>query len=198
VEVLTLSRAEYLRVLWEADIVIGMHNGWNQWSLAAAESLACECMPLFSSEAFFPEMLRNCCTEEDWPLARRHFLFYRGQFADRLCRLLDDDGEARELAVRIARRARTFYGWERLARPWIECLDLVDQAVPPVTERSKAAAAFVRHVQQCGGCGKAELLKTRGWHVRARQIPWSRYRQHLRANVTDEVDGDGRTIYVPR
>jgi glycosyltransferase involved in cell wall biosynthesis len=197
IEVLTLSRSEYLRVLWEADIVLGTHNGWNQWSLAAVEALACECMPLFSSEAFFPEMLRNCCADDEWPLVRRLFLFYRSEFAERLSDLLDDDGEARGLTARLARRARTFYGWEQRARAWSICLDLVDAAVPPVTARSKTAAELVRHVARCGGCGKAELLRAMQWHIRTRQVPWSRYRKHLRANVADRVDAAGRTLYAP-
>jgi glycosyltransferase involved in cell wall biosynthesis len=197
IEVLSLSRSEYLQVLWEADIVLGMHNGWNQWSLAAVEAMACECMPLFSSEAFFPEMLRNCCADHEWSLVRGKFLYYRSEFVERLSDLLDDDGEARALAARLARRARSFYGWEKRAQAWSTCLDLVDASIPPVTARSKTAVALVRHVAHCGGCGKAELLRAMKWHVRTRQIPWSRYRKHLRANVADQVDAKGRTRYTP-
>jgi glycosyltransferase involved in cell wall biosynthesis len=197
VEVLDLSRPEYLRVLWEADIVLGMHNGWNQWSLAAVEALAYNCMPLFSSEAFFPEMLRNCCADDEWPLVRRLFLFYRSEFTERLSDLLDDDGEARMLTARLARRARTFYAWEQRIQAWSRCLDLVDAAVPSVTARSKTADELVRHVTRSGGCGKADLLRAMQWHIRTRQVPWSRYRKHLRANVADNIDADGRAIYAP-
>ncbi len=197
IEILALSRSEYLKVLWEADIVLGMHNGWNQWSLAAVEALACECIPLFSSETFFPEMLENCCTKEEWLDVRRLFLYYRSEFANRLSDLLDDDGEARRLAAKLARRARSFYGWDQRARVWSQCLDLVDSAIPPVTKKSRTAAALVRHVVRCNGCGKAELLRAMEWHIRTRQVPWSRYRKHLRANVQDQVDAKGRTIYHP-
>ena len=51
------TRAEYVKALWEADIVIGCHNGTNQWSMAAVEALAAECVPLFNEKSFFPEML---------------------------------------------------------------------------------------------------------------------------------------------
>src|SRR6185295_13088285 len=84
VEVCRLNRQDYLAMLWKSDIVVGLHNGSNQWSLAAVEAIAAECVPLLNQASFFPEMILAATPKSDWQSALEKYLYYRATFTKKL------------------------------------------------------------------------------------------------------------------
>ena len=179
-EVRHLDRKEYLEALWKADIVVGCHNGANQWSLAVVEAMAAECVPLLNRSSFFREMLAHVVpTHKAEAILGRH-TYFRSTFPRQLEALLDNLPEERRRFRSLASRIRKFYDWESRVGDWIECFELVDEACGSVTAKSKIIRRLVRYIRKEQHCSKAQILRYLDWHPKSRQIPWSRYRNYLR------------------
>jgi hypothetical protein len=184
IEVCHFNRKDYLKALWKADIVVGCHNGSNQWSLAAVEAVAAECIPLFNKSSFFPEMIQEAAPELKQEALQRH-LYYRGTFAEKLEALLDNLEKERQQVKLLSRIFRQFYDWDNRAEDWIRCFDLADAAAPEITERSKAIREIEALLKHNGRCTKEAILQHLNWHPKSRQISWTKYRKYLRKRVTE-------------
>jgi hypothetical protein len=185
IEVCHLSREDYLKALWKADIVVGCHNGSNQWSLAAVEAVAAECIPLFNKSSFFPEMILEAAPEMKPEALQRH-LYYRGTFTGKLEALLDNLGKERQQVKFLSRKFRRFYDWDNRVKDWIRCFDLADAVAPEITERSKAIREIETFLKLNGRCSKEAILQHLNWHPKSRQISWTKYRKYLRKRVTED------------
>ena len=186
VEVCHFNREDYLKTLWKADIVVGCHNGSNQWSLAAVEAVAAECIPLFNKSSFFPEMILEAAPELERDEASRRYLYYRATFTERLESLLDNLDEERRRVKSLGRKFRRFYDWDNRVDDWIRCFDLADAAAPEITERSKAIRDIESLLRRRGKCSKELILKHLNWHPKSRQISWTKYRKYLRRRATED------------
>jgi hypothetical protein len=180
VEVERFSRDEYLRALWKSDIVVGCHNGSNQWSLAAVEAIAAECIPLLNKSSFFPEMVMEALPEGQQDDTLQRYFYYRSTFAEQLNALLNNLEEERQLVKRLSRRFRHFYDWDNRISDWIRCFDLADAAAPEITAQSKAIQKIEALIKINGRCSKEAILQHMKWHPKSRQISWTKYRKYLR------------------
>lgn len=186
VEVKQLTRAQYLRELWKADIVVACHNGSSQWSLAAAEALAAECIPLFSSESFLGELLGAAFPAGLPPaLVDRHF-YYRSEFSRRLEYLLDNLSEHRKTIRPIAAQVRVYYDWANRVEDWISCFEAVDRASPGLRGPTDVSRRIDALLAARGSILKEDLMRELGWHVKSRHISWTRYRKYLRSRHAED------------
>lgn len=186
VEVCHFNREDYLKALWKADIVVGCHNGSNQWSLAAVEAVAAECIPLFNKSSFFPEMILEAAPESEREGTSQRYLYYRATFTDRLESLLDNLEEERRRVKPLARKFRRFYDWDNRVDDWIRCFELADDAAPEITERSRAIREIESLLNCRGKCSKEAILQHLNWHPKSRQISWTKYRKYLRKRVAED------------
>ncbi len=186
IEVCHFNRKDYLKALWKADIVVGCHNGSNQWSLAAVEAVAAECIPLFNKSSFFPEMILEAAPALSQEAELQSYLYYRGNFAERLEALLDNLEEKRQRVKLLGRKFRQFYDWDNRVEDWLRCFDLADAAAPEITERSQAIREIEALLKQNGKCSKEAILDHLNWHPKSRQISWTKYRKYLRKRMTED------------
>jgi hypothetical protein len=185
-QVCRLDRREYLQALWKADLVVGCHNGANQWSLAAVEALAAECVPLFNQSSFFPEMLRLAAPHDRHAALLRRYTYYRQTFRERLESLLDNLDEERRRVAELSESVRRFYDWDNRVPDWIRCFEAADAASPSLTERSGVIGAIEGLLCRTGGCTKEAILRHLRWHPKSRHISWTRYRKYLRARYAED------------
>jgi hypothetical protein len=186
VEVCQLNRQEYLDALWKADIVVGCHNGSNQWSLAAVEAIAAECVPLLNQTSFYPEMILAATPKRDWQLVLEKYFYYRATFTQKLEGLLDNLEEEKVEIKTTARRFRQFYNWDNRVADWIRCFELADAAPAEITAQSKAIGEIESLLNSNGKCSKEAILQHLNWHPKSRQISWTKYRKYLRRQVSED------------
>lgn len=186
VEVKRLDRAQYLKELWKADIVVACHNGSNQWSLAATEALAAECIPLFNSESFLPELL-SAPFPAGLPqaLVDRYF-YYRSEFPRRLQYLLDNLSEQRRVIRPIAAKVRSYYDWANRVEDWIPWFETADRASPGLRSATLVSRRIDKLMARHGSMLKEDLMRELGWHVKSRHISWTRYRKYLRSRYVED------------
>ncbi len=186
IEVMRFDRAAYLKALWHADIVVGSHNGTNQWSLAIVEALAAECIPLFNQESFLPELLLDAL-----PISYRDevdgaYFYYRGEFAAKLEGILDNITDHRKRMKRISTKIRKWYSWDSRVGEWIRCLEAADQASPELTAPTGITREMERFIRKKRTCSKEDLLRHLDWHAKSRHISWTRYRKYLRSRFSED------------
>jgi hypothetical protein len=181
-----LDRADYLRELWKADIVVACHNGSSQWSLAAAEAVAAECVPLFNSESFLRELL-SAAVPGGLPraLVDRYF-YYRSEFPRRLEYLLDTLPEQRKIVRPLAAQVRTYYDWANRVDDWIQWFEAVDRASPTLRGPTDVSRRIDALLARDGSILKEDLMRELGWHVKSRHISWTRYRKYLRSRYIED------------
>jgi len=186
IEVCHFNREDYLNALWKADIVVGCHNGSNQWSLAAVEAVAAECIPLFNKSSFFPEMILETAPELEKKTDLQRYFYYRSTFTNKLEALLDNLEEEKHVVKSLSQKFRRFYDWENRVDDWIRCLDLADDASPEITERSKMICKIEAFLKRNGKCSKEAILQHLNWHPKSRHISWTKYRKYLRKRVSED------------
>ncbi len=186
VEVCRLDRKDYLETLWKADIVVGCHNGSNQWSLAAVEAIAAECVPLLNQSSFFPEMILAATPKYDRRALAQKYFYYRGTFTQKLEALLDKLEDEKLQVKVLAKRFRRFYNWDNRVADWIHCFELADAAAQEITSRSKAIGDIEAMLDSKGKCTKESILQHLEWHPKSRQISWTKYRKYLRKRAVED------------
>ncbi len=184
-EVGQFDRNQYLRELWKADIVVACHNGSSQWSLAAVEALAAECIPLFNSESFLPELLAAPFPAGLTPALLDRYFYYRSEFPRRLEYLLDNINEERKIIRPIAERVRVYYDWAKRVDDWILCFEAVDRISPELRGQTDVSRRIDAILAEHGSILKEDLMRELAWHVKSRHISWSRYRKYLRSNYLE-------------
>jgi hypothetical protein len=196
-EVVKLERRDYLRTLWEADIILGCHNGCNQWSLSAVEALAAECVPLFNKSSFFPEMLSVALSADEYKEIENRYFYHRESFPRRLEVLLNNLDEEKKRMADLAVRVRDYYDWQKRVHEWIHCFDKADNHAPELTQSSEALRKIVSLIQANGGASKDAILKHLNWHTKSRYISWTKYRKYLREHFREDVT-KGEVFFSPK
>jgi len=196
VKVRDFSRKEYLRALWEADIVVGCHPGASQWSLAVVEALAADCIPLLNQEGFLKEMLLDALPEAKRVEALEKYFYYRGTFDKKLNRLLDDIGRERTRAKEIGKCVRTVYNWENRIDEWIRVFERADNASGELRSATRVSRKIDTLLQTTSACSKNMILRSLDWHPKSRYISWTRYRKYLRLHYVED-SGSPAVIFRP-
>jgi glycosyltransferase involved in cell wall biosynthesis len=186
IEVCRFDRAEYLRALWMADIVVACHTGASQWSLAVVEAIATECIPLLNKEGFLPEVLLQAIPARNQPDVLARYFYFRDEFGRRLEAILDNLEEERRRIKVLSRHARRFYDWDNRVDDWIRCLELADRAAQPPTRSTPVLRKIERLIARNHSCSKEAILRHLDWHTKSRHICWTRYRNHLRRHFWED------------
>src|SRR6185436_7425331 len=116
----TLSRPDYLRQLWQSDIVVAPHRACH-WSISTLEAICAGCVPLMNRESFFGEMMDPIVTilsDGQREHVTERWFYYRGSLLARLNDLMDNISREREVAKVVAAHARLTYDWSNLASRW--------------------------------------------------------------------------------
>jgi hypothetical protein len=186
IEVARFDRAQYLEALWRADIVVGSHNGTNQWSLAIVEALAANCVPLFNQESFLPELLLDPLPASYRDEVEEAYFYYRGEFAAKLEGILDNIEYHRKRMKRISAKIREWYRWGSRVDEWIDCLEAADKASPELMRPTSVTKEIEKLIRKKKTCSKEELLRHLNWHAKSRHISWTRYRKYLRGRFWED------------
>lgn len=186
VKVHDFSREEYLRALWQADIVVGCHSGASQWSLAVVEALAANCIPLLNQEGFFKEMLLEALPETKRSAALERYFYYRGNFGQKVSFLLDDIDEERKRSKVIGKCIRGFYDWDKRVEDWIRAIEHADNAAEELRSATPISRKIDRLLRANGACSKNMILRHLDWHPKSRYISWTRYRKYLRRHYFED------------
>lgn len=198
VEIRHCNRREYLEALWKADIVVGCHTGACQWSIAAVEAIAAECIPLLNQECFLKEMLLEALPATEHAAALDSYFYYRSNFIQKLENILDGLSAQRERVRRISKWVRTFYDWDRRVFDWVRCFEAADAAANGLRGESNAVGKIDEFVASRGACTKEEILRLLGWHPKSRHISWTRYRKYLRTKYWEDPASPEVTFFKNR
>jgi len=166
----------------------GCHDGSNQWSLAAIEALAAECIPLFNKSSFFPEMVLEGLPSSEHDNVLQRYFYYRGTFSVRLEALFDNLDKERQRIRTFSRRIRAFYDWETRVEDWIRYFELTDAATMEITRQSQVVSKIEALIKKKGGCTKEAILKHLNWHPKSRHISWTKYRRYLRRCFFEDLN----------
>jgi hypothetical protein len=196
VKVHDFSRKEYLRALWEADIVVGCHPGASQWSLAVVEALAADCIPLLNQEGFLKEMLLDALPEAKREEALERYFYYRGNFDRKVNRLLDDIGRERTRSKEIGKCVRRVYDWENRIEDWIRVFERADNASDELRGATPVSRKLDNLLRTSTACSKNMILRSLDWHPKSRYISWTRYRKYLRRHYVED-SGSPAVIFRP-
>jgi glycosyltransferase involved in cell wall biosynthesis len=178
----TLTRPEYLRRLWESDVVVAPHRACH-WSISTLEAICAECVPLMNRESFFPEMMSPLL--EGLAKAKREqiedrWFYFRGCLVERLSDLLDNLPRERQLLKPLATQARHTYGWSSLAPSWRQLFREAEGRIPMMAEDNPSMRRIVELVQAKKRVSKAEILKHLRWAPKQRTLSWTAFRKRLK------------------
>ena len=165
---------EYCKLLWKADMVVGMHTGVNHWSLSYPEGVSADCIPLYREGIFFDEMVEKMPLEDQDPYC--HFKFddkNYDDFCSNLKVIMDNKDKYREIAKKYGKFFREEWSWEHRIEDWKNLFVNLKNRIIPVKESPemyKFMLQFMRNRQKisweqlkkCTGSGdQRSLLKYR-------------------------------------
>ena len=184
----TLARNAYVETLWRSDIVVSPHRA-TYWSISTLEAICADTVPLMNKESFFPELMEPLLDTVS-PAKRRHielqWFYFRGNLVRRLCDLLDNIENERELAREVGRRARAAYGWRAWTDRWREVFYAAERRTPAISERNPSMQRIVQMLRSDGPLPKEEILRRLSWAPKQRALAWSSFRKYLRIAAPDD------------
>lgn len=178
----TLTRPEYLRRLWESDVVVAPHRACH-WSISTLEAICAECVPLMNRESFFGEMispLLECLSGAQRTQIESRWFYFRGCLVTRLSDLLDNLPRERKLLKRLAVQARRTYDWNTLAPAWRQLFREVEGRIPMMGEDNPSMRRIVEFIRREKRVSKAEILKHLRWAPNQRTLSWTAFRKRLK------------------
>ncbi len=185
----TLDRPEYIRQLWESDIVVGPHRACH-WSISALEAICAECVPLMTRESFYPEMmtplLHGLSVAERKHIATRWF-YYRGSLINRLSQVLDNLDAERLVTRRIAVAARATYDWGTLAQSWRQVFREAERGIPMMAEKNPSMRRIIELMRVEKRVSKIEILRHLRWAPKQRALSWTAFRKRLKAIAFEDA-----------
>lgn len=184
----TLPRPNYIRALWDSDIVVAPHRA-TYWSISTMEAICAECVPLMNRECFFAEMLaaplsRLSAAEKDH--IEQRWFFFRGSIVDRLSDLIDNLGRERRIAKQLSQHARQIYDWDALAGAWLQIFREAEQAIPVMSQSIPSMGQIIKMIRSEGSISKAEILRRLRWTPKQRALSWTAFRKGLKMVATED------------
>jgi glycosyltransferase involved in cell wall biosynthesis len=184
----TLPRPDYIRSLWDSDIVVAPHRA-TYWSMSTMEAICAECVPLMNRESFFAEMLAapmSRLSAADKDHIEQRWFFFRGSIVDRLSDLLDNLGKERRIAKRLSQHARQIYDWDALGGAWLQIFREAEQAIPVMSQSIPSMRQIIKLIRSEGPISKAEILRRLRWAPKQRALSWTAFRKGLKAIATED------------
>jgi glycosyltransferase involved in cell wall biosynthesis len=183
-----LAWPDYVRLLWESDIVVAPHRS-THWSISTLEAICADCIPLMNTESFFPEMFEpilQALTSEERQHIEERWFYFRGNVVNRLSNLIDNIDRERVLAKRTGREARRIYDWSGCVESWLRVFREADRQIPAIDERNPSMRRIAGLLAQSGAVEKATILKELGWSPKQRALSWTSFRKRLRMIAPDD------------
>jgi hypothetical protein len=185
----THTRPDYIRCLWESDIVVGSHRA-SHWSISTLEAICAECIPLMNRESFYPEMIEPLISQLS-AAERKHvetrWFYFRSSIIRRLEELMDNLEEEREIAKRVAAHARDKYDWAELAPAWRRVFREADLAIPIVAEDNPSIHRIMDLIRRDQRISKDEILRHLKWTPKQRALSWTAFRKRLKLLVSEDA-----------
>jgi glycosyltransferase involved in cell wall biosynthesis len=178
----TLSRPEYLRCLWECDIVVAPHRSCH-WSISTLEAVCAECVPIMNREGFFAELMRPLLgglSDAERTQVESRWFYFRGCLVARLSELLDNLPRERRLVTRVAAEARHTYDWDNLAPAWRQLFRESEARTPIMAEDNPSMRRIVEFLRREKRASKVDILKHLGWAPKQRALSWTAFRKRLK------------------
>jgi hypothetical protein len=196
----TLERSEYIKSLWESDIVIAPHRNAH-WSMSTLEAISAECIPLMNRESFFGEMIeplmRSMSVREKEYIEERWF-FYRGSIISQLSALLDNLEKERSLIKKVAKNARSIYESNRLAHIWRQVFREAESEIPIIGESNPSMCKIIEMLEREPMVTKREILRRLRWAPKQRALSWTAFRKQLKSIAVDDSSRPDATFALPR
>jgi len=184
----TLTRPDYIRSLWDSDIVVAPHRA-TYWSMSTMEAICAECVPLMNRESFFAEMLSTPLSRlsaADKDHVEQRWFFFRGSIVDRLSDLIDNLGRERCIAKRLSQHARQIYDWDALGVAWLQIFREAEEAIPVMSQSIPSMGQIIKLIRSEGPISKAEILRRLRWAPKQRALSWTAFRKGLKAIATED------------
>jgi hypothetical protein len=198
VKVKALSREDYLRELWQNDIVVAPHRACH-WSISTLEAICAGCVPLMNRESFFPELmeplLQGIGASERRHIEQRWF-YCRTSLLDRLEDLLDDLRRDRVIAKGIAKLLRTAYGWQNLAVMWRQAFHDIEAQIPMMAKENPSMRRIMRLLRKKKRVSKAEILRHLRWAPKQRALSWTAFRKRLKQMAHEDASSPDAVFKV--
>jgi glycosyltransferase involved in cell wall biosynthesis len=195
----TLTRPEYLRRLWQSDVVVAPHRACH-WSISTLEAICAECVPLMNRESFFDELINPLIeglSDAERKRIEGRWFYFRGSLVTRLSDLLDDLPRERRLLKKVAAQARQTYAWDNLAPAWQRLFREAESRIPIMSENTPSMRRIIDLVQREKRVSKAEILKHLGWRPKQRTLSWTAFRKCLKL-VAHESSSNPNAIFEVR
>lgn len=187
------SREEYVKVLWNSDIVIASHNGSNFWSLALIEAICCNCIPLVKKRAFLPELI-SIPFNENLPDNK---YFYTGKdFCSKLNYLLNNLEKEKKEAEDLFTKFRNFYSWENRINEWINLFERIASDGNRFCYKTNVLKKIDDIMDKEKIVTKKKLLNHLNWHGKSRYISWTQYRNYLKENYSEIINCPEAVYYI--
>jgi len=184
----TLDRDDYLRTLWESDLVIAPHRACH-WSISTMEAICAGCVPLMNQESFFLELmspLLDGFSDADSAHMRAAWFYYRGNLTSRLSDLLDNLPAERWLAQQLASRARLVYDWASIAPAWLQAFYDAESRIPAMSMQNPSMRRIIALLRNGEVVSKADILKHLRWAPKQRALSWTSFRKSLKQIAFDD------------
>src|SRR5581483_5186245 len=185
----TLSRPDYLRQLWQSDVVVAPHRACH-WSISTLEAICAECVPLMNRESFFPELMAPLLAGLS-PAEREHvearWFYSRQSLIPRLSDLLDNLPRERHILRGLAAQARLTYDWSSLAPAWRQVFRDAESHIPIMAEDNPSMRRIIEFVREKKRVSKADILKHLGWAPKQRALSWTAFRKRLKLLAREDA-----------
>jgi hypothetical protein len=122
-----LPREEYIKKMWQGDIIVGMHLGVNQFSLSYLDGLMCNKIPLFRRNIFYDELFK------DMPNFNYELYSFTNEdeFIAKLYDILTNIDYYKQLNEKIHKFVLENWCWEKLIDNWHKTFKFVADKLSP-------------------------------------------------------------------
>lgn len=194
------TRQEYLKLLWECDIVVSPHKATN-WSISTLEAMYSGCIPLLNSNSFFPELV-NIITENTEANIKEHFreywFFSKGNLIPKLIHLLENIREEKEIAHELHDPIRAHYDWSVIAKSWIQIFYDIETKTQSIADTNPSFNKILKMVERKGFSSKEEILRELAWGPQSSRLSWSAFRKSLKTLYEEDSLSPEVTYSIPR
>jgi glycosyltransferase involved in cell wall biosynthesis len=194
------TRQEYLKLLWECDIVVSPHKATN-WSISTLEAMYSGCIPLLNINSFFPELV-NPIIEDCKTSIKEHFLekwfFTKNNLILKLIYLLDNLEEEKEYAREMHNPIKIHYDWSVISKCWIQIFYDIGTKAKSIASTNPSFSKICNMVERKGSISKEEILRELAWGPQSRTLSWSAFRKSLNALFTEDSLSPEVTYSIPR
>lgn len=186
-EVKTLEKANYLKLLGKCDIVIAPHKS-THWSISTLEAISAGCVPLMNKESFFPEMIEPLLFQMPADIQkhiRDRWFYRRGNIVFRLNAIIDNIAEEKKIAAKFAILAIKMYDWKNVALSFRNLFIEAEKSTAVMSEMTPSLLKIFKMLLAEDRISKSEILRQLGWRPKNRTIAWTAFRKNLKVYASE-------------